>query len=140
MKKLWRYLSLLLVILLAMGMGSSAFAEETDPYVYDFAVTGNGYTGKTYQYFSAYMTQALYDGQVRREQHYVRNLYNTVTQQVVPTYCTDIETAAALGKQYRQINLEDSSYASKSAGLLRAILLNGFYLDDISLLIFYKLF
>lgn len=106
--------------------------EDYDIYVYHHQVEGNGYTGSRYQYFSPYMCNYNYDGQ---DSYYMSifiwTLYNTTSGQVVPAYCTDIDTGAYAGHTYRRQNLEDSTYASTSASQLRAIVLNGFYLPPI---------
>ncbi len=134
MKKLIRLLALLMALLLVVSMTASVFAEEeedTSAYIFDYNVADNGYTGPRYQYFSPYVVDFVFDDTPSYIQTYVFTLYNTLTGQVIPAYCTDITVGAYSDRHYRQQNLEDSTYAASSAELLRAIILNGFYLEPI---------
>ena len=51
---------------------------------------------------------------------------------VFPVYCLDIDIGAFTDKNYyyRRLNLEDSTYSASTADLIRAIVLNGFYVDS----------
>ncbi|MBE6927145.1 MAG: isopeptide-forming domain-containing fimbrial protein [Ruminococcaceae bacterium] len=135
MKTLNRYLSFLLALVLTLSMASFALAEgeysEVDPYIIHYNVPDNGYTGPRYQYFSPYVADYVYDGTSSRIQQYIFSLYNTVTTDVIPAYCTDITVGAYNDRRYRQQNLEDSTYAADAAQLLRSIVLHGFYIVPI---------
>ena len=125
--------ALLLVTSVSFGV-FSANAEEEEPldaYVLHHNVPDNGYTGPRFQYFSPYVTNYTYDGTATYIQNYIYTLYNTVSKEVVPAYCTDIKVGALPDHRYRRLNLEDSTYAAGAAGLLRAIVHRGFYLENI---------
>lgn len=132
-----RVLSFMFVIALTMSLITVAFAAEiTDEddlsaYVLHHNVPDNGYDGPKFQYFSPYVTDFLFDGESSYIQSNIFSLYNTLNQQVIPTYCTDIKVGALPDHRYRRLNLEDSTYAASAAGLLRAIILEGFYLENI---------
>ncbi len=140
MKAFRRILTLLLALLLTVSLLPSAFATEgengtddeydaTDAYIYHHDVPNNGYTGPRYQYFSPYYAYHYYDGEPRGYNTiFIYTIYNSVTGEVIPTYCTDIFTGAYSDNKYRRLNLEDSTYAASSGPLLRAIMLEGFYL------------
>ena len=133
MKTLKCMLSLLLAVLLVMSMTSAAFAEEAadddlSTYVLHHNVTDDDYDGPNLQYFSPYITDYSFDGSPSYIQNNIFSLYNTVNGEVIPTYCTDIKVGALPDHRYRRLNLEDSTYAASSAGLLRAIILEGFYI------------
>lgn len=121
-------LSLLLFVLSCSVVSAEDIYVAADPYVYDHGVAGDGYDGPKYQYFSPYLTDYVYDNVASYIQCNVFSLYNTVSGEVVPAYCTDIKIGAYNGNKYRRLNLEDSTYASTVAGHLRAIVRNGFYL------------
>ncbi len=135
MKLLKRALSILLAVLLIASLFSTAFAaedEDKSTYVLHYGVADDGYDGPNLQYFSPYVTDYAIDGALSYIQSNIFSLYNTVTKEVVPAYCTDIEVGAYTNRIYRRQNLEDSTYAATSASLLRAIVLNGFYIPPIS--------
>lgn len=121
----------LVVTMLCASFAAEMSEEDSKIYVLHHNVEGNGYTGPKFQYFSPYVTDYLFDGVPSYIQHNVFSLYNTVTGEVVPTYCTDIKVGALPDRHYRQLNLEDSTYAAASAGQLRSIVLNGYYLVPI---------
>ena len=106
-----------------------------DPYVFHHDVDGNGYEGYQHQYFSPYYTQYNYNDGERQGVNtiFIYSMYNTVTEEVVPTYCTDIFTGAYSGTTYQRINLMDSTNrtAAWNEDLLRAIMLGGFYLPTV---------
>ena len=87
--------------------------------------------GKNLQYQSPYtMDNHYYKGVVQsRMTPELYSMYDTRNDVVFPTYCLDINTGAARGVYYRRLNLEDSTYSASTAGLIRAILLNGFYIN-----------
>lgn len=58
----------------------------------------------------------------------IYTMYNPITEEQIPTYCSDIKTGAYDGFSYRLLNLEDSTFSGNSAGLIRAILGTGFYI------------
>ena len=139
MKAFQRILTLLLALVVVVSLIPCTFAadeegtddeyEGTDAYIYHHDVAGNGYTGPKYQYFSPYYATHYYDGEPRGYNTiFIYTIYNSITGKVIPTYCTDIFTGAYSDNRYRRLNLEDSAYASSSGPLLRAIMLNGFYL------------
>lgn len=134
MKALKCTLSLLFAVLLVMSMTSAAFAAETtddedlSTYVLHHNVSDDDYDGPNLQYFSPYVTDYSFDGEPSYIQNNIFSLYNTVNGEVIPTYCTDIKVGALPDHRYRRQNLEDSTYAASAAGLLRAIILEGFYI------------
>ena len=143
MKAYRHILTFLLVLLLTLSMIPCGFAtedeggengeyEETDSYIYHFYVADDGYNGPKFQYFSPYYAQYNYNNGEKqgRDQIFLYTIYNSVTGEVIPAYCTDIFTGAYEGNKYRRLNLEDSTYAASSGPLLRAIMLNGFYLPN----------
>lgn len=138
MKALRRILPLLLALLMLVSLIPGTFAaeddeyEETDAYIYHFDVADDGYNGPKFQYFSPYCASHYYDGVPEgRNNIFLYTIYNSVTGEVIPAYCTDIFTGAYSGNKYRRLNLEDSTYASSSGPLLRAMMLNGFYVSNI---------
>ena len=144
MKAFQRILTLLLALVMVICLIPGTFAAEdeegtdgeyegTDAYIYHHDVANNGYTGPKFQYFSPYYATHYYDGEPRGYNTiFIYTIYNSVTGKVIPTYCTDIFTGAYSENRYRRLNLEDSAYAASSGPLLRAIMLEGFYLvpDD----------
>lgn len=146
MKAFQRIFILLLVMALMVSVLPCAFATEeegttdgdydaTDSYLYHFQVADDGYNGPKFQYFSPYYSVHYYEDEngtkAGKNPIFLYTIYNTVTGEVIPAYCTDIFTGAYEGNRYRRLNLEDSTYASSSGPLLRAIMLNGFYLPNI---------
>ncbi len=144
MKAYRRILTLLLALLMTVSMIPCTFAaeedgtdgeyEETDSYIYNFEVADDDYNGPKFQYFSPYYAIHSYtaDGQTKagKVTIFIYTIYNSITGEVIPTYCTDIFTGALPENKYRRLNLEDSTYASSSGPLLRAIMLNGFYITN----------
>ena len=65
-------------------------------------------------------------------QAFIFTMYNSVTDEHFPTYCSDINITAVQGANYRRLNLEDSHFSKGSAGRIRAILLEGFYIVPIN--------
>ena len=130
-----RCLSLLLALLMMVSAVGVAFAAEDDDlsvYVLHHNVPDDSYDGPNLQYFSPYVTDFIFDGEPSYIQSNIFSLYNTVTGEVVPAYCTDIKVGAFPDKRYRRLNLEDSTFAASAAGQLRAIMLEGFYIVPIS--------
>lgn len=140
MNTLKRSLSLLMAVILLLSMAVMTVSAndeedyvETDPYIYDHGVTGDGYDGPEFQYFSPYLLNYIYEDTPHSyHQIYVFSMYNTLTHEVVPAYCTDINVGAYNGHSYRRQNLEDSTYAADAASQIRTIMLNGFYPVPIS--------
>ncbi len=129
-----RFLILLMTMALILSMVPVSFAAEEDDeavYVLNYGVTDDDYTGPDKEYFSPYLVNYIYDD-VPSSYHqiYMFALYNTVTGKIVPTYCTDILVGARVENKYRRLNLEDSTFAAGSAGRLRAIVKNGFYVSE----------
>ncbi len=138
MNTLKKSLSVLLAVLLMLSLVSASLAVETteedgdlDVYVLNHDVGGDGYDGPKRHYFSPYVPNYTYDDLDTYTQINIYTLYNTVTGAVIPAYCSDINVVASSGKRYRQLNLEDSTFAADAAETLRAIVLNGFYLETI---------
>ena len=142
MKALRSAMSLLLVAVLLLSAVPTVFAEEnpeniTESQTYVFGGRNSeGFQGKNYQYESMY--NAGYNYNNKYSSPYVSisidvfTLYNSDTGKVTPGYCLDIHTAAKAGTVYRRLNLEDSSYSASAAGMIRAILKNGFYLVPVN--------
>ena len=97
--------------------------EQTDSYVLDYNGT---YTGAKWQYFSPYVPLFKFEGATYDTTSIIFTLYDTVNQETIPVYCTDVRTGLDNGADYRRINLEDSTYAGNAAGLLRSIVLKGY--------------
>ncbi len=139
MKLYRRVLPMLLAVLLLMSASfavfSSAADEEYTPvytYVLSYNVDDDGYDGANLQYFSPYVSDYIFDNSPSYIQSNIFSMYNTITNEVIPTYCTDIKVGALPDNRYRRLNLEDSTYAANAAGLLRAIVWNGFYIIPIA--------
>ena len=137
MKSISRIYLLFLILLLVISAIPATTAKaadfgEADTYVLHYGVADDDYTGPNIQYFSPYVTDYIYDGTATYIQNNIFSLYNTVTKEVVPAYCTDIKVGAAVNNVYRRLNLEDSTYAASAAGRLRAVVRNGFYLVPIA--------
>ena len=129
MKKIRSLVSAGLVLALALSMLTvPAFAgetgyEPTETYVLNF----NGvYEGSKWQYFSPYWPAYTYDGKADYTQSISFTLYNTVSGEGFPTYCTDLVVGLDNDSDFRRLNLEDSTYAAGAAGLLRSVILQGF--------------
>lgn len=60
-------------------------------------------------------------------QAFIFTMYNSVTGEHFPTYCGDIKVAAKQGSDYHRLNLEDSAFSATATGMIRAILMEGFY-------------
>ncbi len=137
MKRLTKCLfALLLIALMLVSATAVVYAadgeyEPEDIYVLNYGVPDDEYTGPNMQYFSAYLPFYNYDEGSTYDPIYLYSMYNTVTGDVIPTYCTDIKTAASTNNRYRRLNLEDSTYAADTAELIRAIMLSGFYIVPI---------
>ena len=136
MKTMRKMMSLLIAALLVMSLATTAFAadeyEEMDVYTLHHNVADDGYDGPNLQYFSPYVTDFAFDGQSSFIQSNIYSMYNTLNGEVIPVYCTDILVGAYADHRYRQLNLEDSTFAASASGKLRAIMRNGFYLENIS--------
>ncbi len=135
MKATKRFFALVIAVVLLLSMVPMSFAAEDDEddavYVLNYGVADDGYDGPDKLYFSPYLVNYIYDDTPYSfHQSYIFALYNTVTGKVVPTYCTDILVGANTGSTYRRLNLEDSNFAAGSAGRLRAIVKNGFYVTE----------
>ncbi len=134
MSAMKRILVLLVVMTLLLSIVPVSIAADEDEdatYVLHYGVDGDGYDGPDKLYFSPYLVNYIYDDTpYSYHQSYIFALYNTVTGKVVPTYCTDILVGATAGSVYRRLNLEDSTFAAGSAGRLRSIIKNGFYVTE----------
>ena len=130
------FLTLSLVISMIPGVFAGAERDSAkeyipvDPYVYSYGIKENN--PHRYQYFSPYYAQHNYNNGEKqgRDQIFLSTIYNSITEEVIPAYCMDIFTGAYEGNMYRRLNLENSTHAASSAPLIRAIMLNGFYLPN----------
>ena len=129
MKKMKRLFSLMMVVIMMLSMTLNVSADTTTvtgeeaTYVLNY----NGqYTGPKWQYFSPYMPSWTYDDSFDYNNTISFSLYDTKNGDVFPVWCTDIDTGLDNNSNFRRLNLEDSTYASSSAGLLRSIMLKGF--------------
>lgn len=134
MKLLSRMTGLLLALLITVFcfLPTGVYgAEITENDLYVFDRDGNG--NSLYQYQSpcmlGYDIEEQNGGNGVPIQAFIFTLYNTKDNKVVTTYCTDINVTALQGADYHRLNLEDSTFSGNSAGLIRAILKNGFYLN-----------
>ena len=135
MKRFTRPLALLLALVLTLSIlpGTAAAAGEAitkEEQTYVFDRDKNGETLYLYQSpcMLGYDINNQYGGNGVPIQAFVFTMYNKETQTHFPTYCTDIHVTAVQGSDYRRLNLEDSTFSSNVAGLIRAILINGFYI------------
>lgn len=136
-KKFTRALALLLTLVLTLSTipGSvAAVGEEVteeDIYVFDRDANGN----YLYLYQSpcmlGYDLNKKYGGNGVPIQAFVFNMYNTRDNEYFPTYCTDIHINPVKGADYHRLNLEDSTFSANAADLIRAILMEGFYINPI---------
>jgi hypothetical protein len=135
MTKVRRILTALIVLAMVISMVPVGYAAEvTADNVYVLQRKGMGppgYTnyGTNYQYKSPYETMYTYNGVTKTMDTGLFSMLNDATGNVIPTYCIDIFTTATGGAWYRRQNLEDSAYSGSVAGRIRAIMLNGFYID-----------
>ncbi|MBR5262787.1 MAG: SpaH/EbpB family LPXTG-anchored major pilin [Clostridia bacterium] len=132
-----KYKRVIAFLLSALVMLSSfamlAYAEdgevtEKDTYILDRDANGD----HLYFYQSACVLSRSLSGfpgaPGTPSQVFVYTMYNPVNGDYIPAYCCDIDTTAVLGTDYRRLNLEDSTFSNNAAGLIRAILEEGFYL------------
>lgn len=122
---------LLLLPLAAQVHAAGAVAGETDTYVLNNQVDGDGYEGPELQYFSPYRIEAYMNSNLITMKNCIFALYNTTNNQVIPAYCSDISVLVNPDYTYRRINLEDSTFAASASNKIRAIVMNGFYLSPI---------
>ncbi len=132
MRDVKRWFALVLAFVLLITVMPLSSAEESDAYVLYHEPDTSIYDGPKFQYFSPYLTTYTYDGTSTWIQNHVFTLYNSLTAEAIPAYCTDVWVGVTKGSRYRQLNLEESTYAGDKADQLRAIVLNGFYLMPIS--------
>ncbi len=113
----------------------SVFAEDkiTESNTYVLNRDGNG--EPLYRYQSPCMIGYDFNNELGGNgipiQAFIYTMYNEITGQHFPTYCGDINVTAVQGTDYRRLNLEDSSFSGNSAGKIRAILTEGFYIIPI---------
>lgn len=140
MTKVRRILTALIVLAVVISMvpvGYAAEVTEADTYVLQRLGTQSTrpYTdyGPNFQYQSPYEADFTYEGIVYNKATYRQpglfSMKNGETGDIIPTYCLDVLTSANGGTWYRRQNLEDSTYSGSTAGRVRAIMLNGFYID-----------
>lgn len=117
----------LAVLIAACAMAGAASASETytpnNTYVLDY---NGSFSGSKWQYFSPYWPAYKNNGVSDYTQSISFTLYNTLSGIGFPTYCTDLDVGLDDGSNFRRLNLEDSTYAATSAGLLRSIFNAGF--------------
>ena len=137
-----RILLILLTLAMLLSLVPTAFAAdgevtEADTYVLQRkgVLSTKPYTnlGANYQYLSPYeailgVHGISYSGHVEFTPG-LFSMKNDNTDDMIPVYCMDVFTPATGGVWYRRKNLEDASYSASVAGRVRAIVLNGFYVD-----------
>ncbi len=121
----------LLFALFVNALGAEIPAGEQATYVLNHQVDGDNYNGPALQYFSPYRLACTLNRERITMKNCLFSLYNTTNDQVIPAYCSDITVLANSNYAYRRINLEDSTFAASAAGLIRAIVQNGFYIVPI---------
>ena len=95
------FLTLSLVISMIPGVFAGAERDSAkeyipvDPYVYNYGIKEN--SPHRYQYFSPYYAQHNYNNGEKqgRDQIFLYTIYNSVTGEVIPAYCTDILVQSA---------------------------------------------
>lgn len=126
-------LSFFLVLSVFCAPVFSADTEISESNTYVLNRDGNG--EPLYRYQSpcmiGYDINNQYGGNGIPIQAFIYTMYNALTDEHFPTYCGDIHVTAVQGTDYRRLNLEDSSYSANSAGKIRAILQEGFYIIPI---------
>ncbi len=137
MNKYTRLLALLICIPLLLSLFSMVSAAETPAgekvtYVLNYDSDSDEYDGPELQYFTPYRVRyRINNSSLKTMKTCIFSLYNTADDTVIPVYCSDIDTMANSNYVYRRINLEDSTYAAGAAGLIRAIVNEGFYVIPI---------
>ncbi len=132
-KSLKKIISFILsVLLIVSAVSSTVFAADTDVTESSTYVLNRDSNGDhLYQFQSpskiGYDLDNKYGSPGVPIQAFVYTMYDTINNIYIPTYCCDINTTANPGTNYRRLNLEDSPFAGSSAGLIRAILTEGFY-------------
>lgn len=122
------------VMLFSVRVIPASAEEMTEGETYVLNRDGNG--EPLYRYQSpcmiGYDLNNQYGGNGVPIQAFIYTMYNSLTGEHFPTYCGDIHVTAVQGTDYRRLNLEDSSFSASSAGRIRAILQEGFYIIPIS--------
>lgn len=122
------------VMLLSVIVIPVSAEEMTEGETYVLNRDGNG--EPLYRYQSpcmiGYDINNQYGGNGVPMQAFIYTMYNSLTGEHFPTYCGDIHVTAVQGTDYRRLNLEDSSFSASSAGKIRAILQEGFYIIPIN--------
>ena len=132
-----KYISVLLAVFLIASMiiipASAEDVQITESSTYVLNRDGNGEHLYLYQSpcMIGYDFDNKYGGNGVPIQAFIFTMYNSVTNEHFPTYCSDINIAAVQGTDYRRLNLEDSPFSGSAAGRVRAILQNGFYIIPI---------
>ncbi len=133
-----RFISFVLLVSLLFSFASvSVFAENTEITEGSTYVLNRDANGEhLYLYQSpcmiGYDINKMYGGNGVPIQAFVFTMYNSVTGEHFPTYCSDINVTAVQGADYRRVNLEDAPFSGSSAGRVRAILQEGFYILPIN--------
>lgn len=126
-----KFTAFFLVLAMLITTSVPALADTTsalsyspeNPYVLNFG----GHPKDVFQYaqFSRFVPKISYDGMSIDGYSIIFGLYNTYGNYPFETlYCTDLPIDAAVGSNYRRINLSDSTYAAALANRLRAALLH----------------
>ncbi|MBR6825897.1 MAG: thioester domain-containing protein, partial [Oscillospiraceae bacterium] len=136
MNRFRRLLYISLCLLLTLSLFSNVYGAESSPgeqatYVLNHRVDGDDYNGPDIQYFSPYRLACTLDRKNITMKNCLFSLYNTVADEVIPAYCSDITVLANPNYAYRRMNLEDSTFSAGAAGQIRSIVVNGFYIMPI---------
>lgn len=121
------------VLLIVPAISSTVFAADTDvtessTYVLDRDSNGDF----MFQYQSpCSFSYDLENWEKSWSTVNVYTMYDQLSGDHFPAYCCDITTTANKGANYRRMNIEDSPFAGTSAGRIRAILTEGFYVIPI---------
>ncbi len=124
---------ILSVLLIVSAVTSTVFAADTDvteSHTYVLNRDSNG------DFLYQYQSPCSFDYDFENWQKgwssvYVYTMYDQISGDYIPAYCCDITTTANQGSNYRRMNIEDSPFAGTSAGRIRAILTEGFYVIPI---------
>ena len=128
-----KFISFILsALLIVSAITSTVLAADTDVTESSTYVLNRDSNGDyLFQYQSpcmiGYDLDNKYGGNGVPIQAFIFTMYDTVTKDFTLTYCTDANVTAVQGANYRRWNLEDSPFSGSTAGQIRAILTEGFY-------------
>ena len=132
-----RIISLILSVLLILSaIALPVYAADEEITAEDTYVLNRNSNGDyLYQFTSPCMLGYDFNNQYAPNsisiQAFVFTMYNSITGEHFPTYCADINVTAVQGADYHRLNLEDSAFSANAAGMIRAILQEGFYVIPI---------